>query len=187
MHNEFGNFLKSLRKSISLVSQDVILFDDTVKNNISYAKHNASEEEIIKACKFAAADEFIQKLPNGYDTMIGENGVRLSGGQKQRISIARTLLLDPPILILDEATSALDSDTEAKIQLALDYVMRDKTVFAIAHRLSTIVKMDRIILLHEGRILEQGTHRELLKNGGLYSKYWEQQAGGFIGIDQMAV
>ena len=168
------------------------MFNRSAYENILYGNPIASYDDVIDAAQKAQAYPFIMDLTDnkgrtGFDAYLGERGVKLSGGQRQRIALARAILKKAPILILDEATSALDSDTEAKIQLALDYVMRDKTVFAIAHRLSTIVKMDRIILLHEGRILEQGTHRELLKNGGLYSKYWEQQAGGFIGIDQMAV
>ena len=179
--------LYSLRRQIGVVPQDSLLFEGSIQENIAIAKPEATFDEIVEAAKISCAHNFIQSMPAGYSTLVGERGAGLSGGQRQRIAIARTIIKKPRLLILDEATSALDSDTEAKIQLALDYVMRDKTVFAIAHRLSTIVKMDRIILLHEGRILEQGTHRELLKNGGLYSKYWEQQAGGFIGIDQMAV
>ena len=182
----------SLRSKISVVAQDTSMFNRSAYENILYGNPIASHDDVIDAAKKAQAYPFIMDLTDnhgreGFDAYLGERGVKLSGGQRQRIALARAILKKAPILILDEATSALDSDTEAKIQLALDYVMRDKTVFAIAHRLSTIVKMDRIILLHEGRILEQGTHRELLKNGGLYSKYWEQQAGGFIGIDQMAV
>ena len=182
----------SLRSKISVVAQDTSMFNRSAYENILYGNPIASYDDVIDAAKKAQAYPFIMDLTDnqgrtGFDAYLGERGVKLSGGQRQRIALARAILKKAPILILDEATSALDSDTEAKIQLALDYVMRDKTVFAIAHRLSTIVKMDRIILLHEGRILEQGTHRELLKNGGLYSKYWEQQAGGFIGIDQMAV
>ena len=182
----------SLRSKISVVAQDTSMFNRSAYDNILYGNPIASYDDVIDSAKKAQAYPFIMDLTDnqgrtGFDAYLGERGVKLSGGQRQRIALARAILKKAPILILDEATSALDSDTEAKIQLALDYVMRDKTVFAIAHRLSTIVKMDRIILLHEGRILEQGTHRELLKNGGLYSKYWEQQAGGFIGIDQMAV
>ena len=182
----------SLRSKISVVAQDTSMFNRSAYENILYGNPIASYDDVIDAAQKAQAYPFIMDLTDnqgrtGFDAYLGERGVKLSGGQRQRIALARAILKKAPILILDEATSALDSDTEAKIQLALDYVMRDKTVFAIAHRLSTIVKMDRIILLHEGRILEQGTHRELLKNGGLYSKYWEQQAGGFIGIDQMAV
>ena len=182
----------SLRSKISVVAQDTSMFNRSAYENILYGNPIASYDDVIDAAQKAQAYPFIMDLTDnqgrtGFDAYLGERGVKLSGGQRQRIALARAILKKAPILILDEATSALDSDTEAKIQLALDYVMRDKTVFAIAHRLSTIVKMDRIILLHEGRILEQGTHRELLKNCGLYSKYWEQQAGGFIGIDQMAV
>ena len=130
-----------------MVSQDVILFDETVKNNVSYAKSNASHEEIVKACKYAAADEFIQKLPNGYDTLIGENGVRLSGGQKQRISIARAILKESPIILLDEATSSLDTESEEIVQNAILNLTKNKTTLVIAHRLSTIHNADKIFVL----------------------------------------
>ena len=139
--------LGSLRKNLSLVSQDVILFDDTIKNNIAYAKPNASDDDIKNACKFAAADEFIKKLPNGYDTMIGENGVRLSGGQKQRISIARAILKQSPIILLDEATSSLDADSEEIVQNAINNLTKNKTTLVIAHRLSTIHNANKIFVL----------------------------------------
>jgi subfamily B ATP-binding cassette protein MsbA len=150
--------LKFLRKNISLVSQDVILFDDTIKNNIAYAKPNASEEEIKKACKFAAADEFIEKLPKNYDTMIGENGVRLSGGQKQRISIARAILKESPIILLDEATSSLDAESEEIVQNAINNLTKNKTTLVIAHRLSTIHNADKIFVIKNGKIINSGNH-----------------------------
>ena len=167
--------LQSLRQQLSMVSQDVILFDDTVKNNISYAKHNASEEEIIKACKFAAADEFIQKLPNGYDTMIGENGVRLSGGQKQRISIARAILKESPIILLDEATSSLDAESEEIVQNAINNLTENKTTLVIAHRLSTIHNADKIFVLKNGKVVNSGDHSFLFKNCEEYKSLYKKQ------------
>jgi ATP-binding cassette subfamily B protein len=182
----------SLRSKISVVAQDTSMFNRSAYDNILYGNPVASSDDVMNAAKKAQAHQFIMDLTDnqgrsGFDAHLGERGVKLSGGQRQRIALARAILKNAPILILDEATSALDSETEAEIQHALDYVMRDKTVIAIAHRLSTIVKMDRIILLHEGKIVEQGTHNELLTLGGLYSKYWERQSGGFIGIDKIAV
>ena len=182
----------SLRSKISVVAQDTSMFNRSAYDNILYGNPVASSDDVMNAAKKAQAHQFIMDLTDnqgrsGFDAHLGERGVKLSGGQRQRIALARAILKNAPILILDEATSALDSETEAEIQHALDYVMRDKTVIAIAHRLSTIVKMDRIILLHEGKIVEQGTHNELLTHGGLYSKYWERQSGGFIGIDKIAV
>jgi subfamily B ATP-binding cassette protein MsbA len=168
--------LKSLRDQIGLVSQDVILFNDTVKANIAFGNPSASEEDIINAAKAAYAHEFILELPNGYDTIIGEKGVMISGGQRQRISIARALLKNPPILLLDEATSSLDTESEMKVQIALDDLMKSRTTFVIAHRLSTIKKADRIIVLEKGRIIEIGTHEELIKNNGIYSKLYSMQA-----------
>jgi subfamily B ATP-binding cassette protein MsbA len=147
--------LESLRKNLSMVSQDVILFDDTIKNNISYAKDNSTQEEISRACKFAAADEFIKKLPSGYDTLIGENGVRLSGGQKQRISIARAILKESPIILLDEATSSLDADSEEIVQNAIINLTKNKTTLVIAHRLSTIHNADKIFVMKNGKLLIQ--------------------------------
>ena len=182
----------SLRKEISVVAQDTSMFNRSAHDNILYGNPSSSSHDVMNAAKKAQAYKFIKDLTDvqgrrGFDAHLGERGVKLSGGQRQRIALARAILKNAPILILDEATSALDSETEAQIQNALDYVMRDKTVFAIAHRLSTIVKMDRIVLLHEGRIVEQGSHSELLMLGGLYSRYWERQSGGFIGIDKIAV
>ena len=167
--------LSSLRKNISLVSQDVILFDETVKNNIAYAKYGASDDEIIKACKFAASDEFINKLPNGYDTMIGENGVRLSGGQKQRISIARAILKESPIILLDEATSSLDAESEEIVQNAINNLTKNKTTLVIAHRLSTIHNADKIFVLKEGNIINSGNHTFLINNCEEYKSLYKKQ------------
>ena len=167
--------LKSLRKNLSMVSQDVILFDDTVKNNISYAKSHASHEEIVKACKYAAADEFIQKLPDGYDTLIGENGVRLSGGQKQRISIARAILKESPIILLDEATSSLDTESEEIVQNAILNLTKNKTTLVIAHRLSTIHSADKIFVLKEGKVINSGNHDFLIDNCKEYKSLYQKQ------------
>ena len=167
--------LKSLRKNLSMVSQDVILFDDTIKNNISYAKGNASLDEITKACKFAAADEFIEKLPEKYDTLIGENGVRLSGGQKQRISIARAILKGSPIILLDEATSALDAESEQIVQNAITNLTKNKTTLVIAHRLSTIHNADKIFVMNQGKIIDSGDHNFLIKNCEVYKSLYEKQ------------
>jgi subfamily B ATP-binding cassette protein MsbA len=167
--------LFSLRKNISLVSQDVILFDNTVKTNIAYADANASQAEIIKACQFAAADEFIAKLPNGYETLIGENGVRLSGGQKQRISIARAVLKKSPIILLDEATSSLDSDSEQIVQNAIRNLTKNKTTLVIAHRLSTIHDADKIFVLKNGLVIDSGKHDNLIKNCKEYKSLYEKQ------------
>ena len=166
--------LSSLRKNMSLVSQDIILFDDTVRANIAYAKLDASDEQIKNACDFAAATEFIEKLPQGYDTIIGENGIRLSGGQKQRISIARAILKDSPIILLDEATSSLDADSEEKVQNAIINLTKNKTTLVIAHRLSTIIRADKIIIINEGELVESGTHNELLKNSPIYKNLYSK-------------
>jgi len=167
--------LKSLRDQIGLVTQQTILFNDTVRNNIAYGSPNRSDEEVIEAAKAANAHEFIKRLPNGYDTIIGEQGVRLSGGERQRISIARALLKNPPILILDEATSSLDSESEKEVQNALGRLMQGRTVFVIAHRLSTIRNAHRIIVLSEGKIVEEGTHDELINLNGEYRRLYELQ------------
>ena len=167
--------LYSLRKNISLVSQDVILFDDTIKNNISYADTNASQNDIIKACQFAAADEFIDKLPDGYETLIGENGVRLSGGQKQRISIARAILKKSAIILLDEATSSLDADSEQIVQNAINNLTKNKTTLVIAHRLSTILSADQIYVLKNGLIIDSGNHDSLMKSSREYKSLYEKQ------------
>ena len=167
--------LKSLRKNLSMVSQDVILFDDTIKNNISYAKGNASLDEITKACKFAAADEFIEKLPEKYDTLIGENGVRLSGGQKQRISIARAILKGSPIILLDEATSALDAESEQIVQNAITNLTKNKTTLVIAHRLSTIHNADKIFVMNQAKMIDSADHNFLIKNCEVYKSLYEKQ------------
>ena len=167
--------LNSLRKNISLVSQDVILFDDTVKANIAYADANASENEIIEACKFAAADDFIKDLPNSYNTKIGENGVRLSGGQKQRISIARAILKKSPIILLDEATSSLDTESEKIVQNAISNLIKNKTTLVIAHRLSTIHNANKIYVLKNGLIVDHGNHSELIEKCDEYKSLYQKQ------------
>ena len=167
--------LHSLRKNFSLVSQDIILFDDTILKNISYANDTASQIDIEKACKYAAADEFIRNLPRGYETIIGENGVRLSGGQKQRISIARAILKESPIILLDEATSSLDAESEATVQDAIMNLTKNKTTLVIAHRLSTIHKADKIFVLKNGNIIDSGTHDFLIGNCKEYKSLYEKQ------------
>lgn len=172
---------ESLWENISLVPQDPILFHRSLMENIRYGKFDATDEEIIKSSKLAHCHEFISDLPEKYDTFVGERGVKLSGGERQRVAIARAILRNAPILILDEATSSLDSHSESLIQDALDKLMKNKTVIVIAHRLSTIVKMDRIVFIDEGKIIEDGAHKKLLKKkSGQYKKLWELQAGGFI-------
>jgi ATP-binding cassette subfamily B protein len=170
----------SLRNQISYVPQEPLLFHRTISENIKYGMSDASHDDIITAAKHAHAHEFIKDLPNGYNTPVGERGVKLSGGQKQRIAIARATLKDAPILILDEATSALDSESETLIQDALWKLMEGRTAIVIAHRLSTIQKMDRIIVLDKGKIIEQGSHKELLVKNGVYTKLWAHQSGGFL-------
>ena len=167
--------LSSLRKNLSLVSQDVILFDDTVKNNIAYAKPGASENEIVEACKFAAADTFIKRLPKGYETMIGENGVRLSGGQKQRISIARAILKQSPIILLDEATSSLDAESEEIVQNAINNLTKNKTTLVIAHRLSTIHSANKIFVMKQGKVINSGDHNFLINNCEEYKSLYQKQ------------
>ena len=167
--------LSSLRKSISLVSQDTTLFDDTIKNNISYANSSATFEEIQEAARLSYCDEFIKDLPNKYDTIIGENGVRLSGGQKQRISIARAILKKSSIILLDEATSSLDSETEEKIQNAINFLTQNKTTIVIAHRLSTILNSEKIFVIDNGKVLVSGKHNELLEISEQYKSYYEKQ------------
>ena len=167
--------IKSLRDQISLVSQDTTLFDDTIKNNIRYAKDNVSDEEIVTAAKFSYAHEFIDKLPNKYETMIGENGIRLSGGEKQRLSIARAMIKKSPIILLDEATSSLDAETESKIQDALKILTKDRTTIVIAHRLSTILNSDQIYIIDSGNVVANGKHDELLNNSELYKNFYEKQ------------
>lgn len=171
---------ESLRKSIAYVPQEPMLFHRSLRENIAYGKPDATDDEILNAAKQANALEFIEKLPEGLDTMVGERGVKLSGGQRQRIAIARAILKDAPILILDEATSALDSESEKLIQDALEKLMKGRTSIVIAHRLSTIAKLDRIIVMDQGAIVEDGTHQALTKQDGVYAKLWAHQSGGFI-------
>ena len=172
---------EALRQSIAYVPQESSLFHRTLRENIAYGRPGATEEEIRTAAETAECLEFIEKLPHGFETLVGERGIKLSGGERQRIAIARAVLKNAPILLLDEATSALDSHSEKAIQNALEKLMENRTVIAIAHRLSTIKKMDRIVVLGDGKILEQGTHDELLeKDGSVYRKLWELQVGGFI-------
>lgn len=169
--------LPSLRQRIGYVGQDTFLFYGTVRDNIAYGSFDASDTEVIEAAKAAKAHEFIQNLPEGYDTMVGERGIKLSGGQRQRIAIARAILKDPSILVFDEATSDVDTETEMLIQRSIDRLTEDRTTFAIAHRLSTIRDADQILVLEDGRIVERGTHEDLLQEGGLYSSLWGVQAG----------
>jgi subfamily B ATP-binding cassette protein MsbA len=171
METDIRNYtLKSLRGLIGLVTQDSILFNDTVRNNMLLGKKDATEEETIHALKVANAYEFVKDLPEGIDTNIGDSGNKLSGGQKQRLSIARAVLKNPPIMVLDEATSALDTESERLVQQALENMMQNRTSVVIAHRLSTIQKADRIIVMHKGQIVEQGTHDELIAHDGTYKK-----------------
>ena len=179
---------ESVRARISMVTQDTALLHRSIRDNIRYGRPEASEEEIWQAARRVQADEFIPALADqlgreGMDAHVGERGVRLSGGQRQRVALARAVLKDAPILILDEATSALDSEVEAAIQDSLEGLMAGKTVIAIAHRLSTIQRMDRIVVLDDGRIAEQGSHAELLAAEGLYARLWARQSGGFIGSE----
>ncbi|GGO33622.1 multidrug ABC transporter ATPase [Gemmobacter aquaticus] len=182
---------ESLRSQIGMVTQETAMFNRSARDNIGYGRPDASEDEIIAAAKAAEAHDFILHMEDhqgrkGYDAHLGERGVKLSGGQRQRIALARAFLKDAPILVLDEATSALDSEVEASIQEALNRVMKGKTVLAIAHRLSTIAEMDRIVVLDEGRIVEEGSHEALLAKGGLYARYWNRQSGGFIVTEEAA-
>src|SRR5699024_1211144 len=166
---------RGLRKQIALVLQDNVLFSGTVFDNIAYSQPDASHEQVINAAKAAYAHDFIMEWPKGYETLLGERGVRLSGGQKQRIAIARALLKDPRILILDEATSALDADSEAYVTAALEELMENRTTFIIAHRLATVVRADQILVLDEGRIVESGSHEQLLNEDGMYRSLYEKQ------------
>lgn len=171
---------QDLRRSLAYVPQEPLLFHRSIKENIRYGNPTASDKTVIEVSKKASADEFIKDLPDSYDTLVGERGVKLSGGQRQRVAIARAMLKNAPILILDEATSALDSQSEQLIQKALWQLMKDKTAVVIAHRLSTIQRMDRIVVMDNGKIIEQGSHQDLLKQAGLYAKLWSHQSGGFI-------
>ena len=182
---------ESLRRQIGMVTQETAMFNRSARANILYGRPDATDEQVFDAAKRAEADDFIHDLQDhagrrGYNAYLGERGVKLSGGQRQRIALARAILKDAPILVLDEATSALDSEVEAAIQTALSHVMEGKTVLAIAHRLSTIARMDRIVVLDQGRIVEEGSHEALLAKGGRYARYWERQSGGFIGIEEAA-
>jgi len=169
-----------LRRFITYVPQEPLLFHRTIKENILYGRPSASEDDVLKASRYAHADEFIKGLPHGYDTLVGERGVKLSGGQRQRIAIARAMLKDAPILVLDEATSALDSESEKLIQAALWKLMEGRTAIVIAHRLSTVQRMDQIVVLENGKVIEQGTHKHLLGTKGTYAKLWAHQSGGFL-------
>ena len=171
---------KDLRTAITYVPQEPILFHRSLLENIRYGKPSASDNDVFEAAKRAHADEFIQKLPDKYNTLVGERGVKLSGGQRQRVAIARAMLKEAPILVLDEATSALDSQSERLIQDALWKLMEGKTALVVAHRLSTIQKLNRIIVLDDGNIVEEGTHQELIDKNGLYAKLWKHQSGGFL-------
>ncbi|MDA9156468.1 ABC transporter ATP-binding protein/permease [Candidatus Pelagibacter sp.] len=171
----YKSTISSLRKNISLVSQDTTLFDDTIRNNIAYANLEASQKEIEEAAKYSFASEFIEKLPNKYETIIGENGTRLSGGEKQRLSIARAMLKKSQIILLDEATSSLDAETENKIQDAINFLTKDRTTIIIAHRLSTILNSDKIYVIDSGKVVGEGTHDQLLANSTLYKNFYEKQ------------
>jgi ATP-binding cassette subfamily B protein len=182
---------ESLRRQIGMVTQETAMFNRSARDNIKYGRPDATEAEVIAATRAAEAHEFIGQMIDhndrkGYDAFLGERGVKLSGGQRQRVALARTFLKDAPILVLDEATSALDSEVEAAIQTTLGRVMEGKTVLAIAHRLSTIAEMDRIVVLDNGRIVEEGSHDALLAMNGLYARYWNRQSGGFIGLEEAA-
>jgi ATP-binding cassette subfamily B protein len=182
---------ESLRRKIGMVTQETAMFNRSALDNILYGRPDASEDEVVAAAEAAEAHEFIGTLEDfkgrtGYGAYLGERGVKLSGGQRQRIALARAILKDAPILVLDEATSALDSEVEAEIQESLNTVMQGKTVLAIAHRLSTLAHMDRIVVLDDGRIVEEGRHADLLAQGGLYARYWNRQSGGFLITDEAA-
>jgi subfamily B ATP-binding cassette protein MsbA len=175
--------LKSLRDSLALVTQETFLFDDSIQNNIGFGKDGATDEEVMDAAKAAHVDFFVQHLDEGYETRIGERGVKLSGGQRQRIAIARAILRNAPILILDEATSSLDSESERLVQGALQNLMAERTTFIIAHRLSTVKHADRIIVMDKGEIVESGTHEVLLAKSGLYQKYYNMQFVNAADVD----
>jgi ATP-binding cassette subfamily B protein len=162
--------LHDLRQHIGIVPQDAVIFSSSAKENIRYGKPDATDQQVLEAAKAAFADEFIRKLPQGYDTFLGERGVRLSGGQRQRIAIARAILKNPPLLLLDEATSALDAESERMVQAALESAMRDRTTLVIAHRLATVQKADRIVVIDHGRMVEQGNHESLVAANGIYAR-----------------
>ncbi len=166
---------ETLRQALGMVPQDTVLFNDTIGYNIRYGRWDASEAEIHEAARLAQIDEFIESLPQGYDTPVGERGLKLSGGEKQRVAIARTILKSPPLLVLDEATSALDSFTEKEIQNALERVSKGRTTLIIAHRLSTVISADEILVLDQGQIVERGAHIQLLQKDGLYAALWKRQ------------
>ena len=167
--------LASLRRNVGIVLQDVFVFSASLRDNIAYGASDASMDDVVRAARVAQLDDFIQALPRGYDSMVGERGVRLSGGQRQRLAIARTLLLDPPILILDDSTSSVDMATEYGIQQAMAEVVKGRTTFVIAHRLSTVRKADKILVLDDGEIAERGSHEELMERGGLYRRIYDLQ------------
>jgi ATP-binding cassette subfamily B multidrug efflux pump len=171
---------ESLKAAISFVPQDSVLFNRTLAENISYGKPSAKRKDIVRAAKLASAHEFILKMEKGYDTMVGDRGVKLSGGQRQRVAIARTICKDAPIVVMDEATSALDSKTESVIQRGMKKILNGRTALVVAHRLSTLKQMDRIIVLDKGKIAEEGHHADLIAKGGIYAKLWSLQEGGFI-------
>lgn len=171
---------QSLRRQVAYVPQEALLFHRSIRENIAYGKPDATDEEVRRAAEEANALEFIERLPDGFDTMVGERGVKLSGGQRQRVAIARAILVDAPILVLDEATSALDSESEALVQGALENLMRGRTSIVVAHRLSTVASLDRIVVLAHGEIVEDGTHHELVERGGEYASLWNRQTGGFL-------
>ena len=171
---------QSLRRQIAYVPQEALLFHRSIRENIAYGRPDATDEEIREAARLANALEFVDRLPKGLDTMVGERGVKLSGGQRQRVAIARAILADAPILVLDEATSALDSESEALVQGALENLMRDRTSIVVAHRLSTVAALDRIVVLEDGAIVEDGTHAELSQAGGTYESLWDRQTGAFL-------
>ncbi len=172
--------ISDVRQAVGIVQQDTVLFNDTIYNNIRFAQPKATKKQIEDACRAAQAHSFIQKLPRGYETLVGERGVKLSGGERQRLSLARVFLLNPPILILDESTSALDSETETLVQEALAKVMKGRTTIVIAHRLSTVYSADQIVVLDEGKMIEVGTHQELMRRGGVYDRLWKLQSGGYL-------
>ena len=172
-NQNISDIFKIIRDKIAIVSQDTVLFDDSIENNIKFAKNSATNEEIIHACKMAAANDFINDLPEKYKTIIGENGVRLSGGEKQRLSIARAILKNSPIILLDEATSSLDTESEEKVQNAIFNLTKNRTTLVIAHRLSTIKKADHIIVMKNGGVVESGTHNQLIEKSKVYEGLWK--------------